>query len=385
MPKPRQHDPSQLSFSYFFPTGQTDHVWSDEAAVATPPLSRAVFLEMARAAEDAGFDSAFIADTWSGHQRTAERYGHQSPKYQAPLLAMGLFAVTEHLGVITTVHTSHYQPAHVARMGATLDAFSEGRWGWNIVTGFGDVEARLFGAEKLAAHDDRYALAGEFVEVVKRFWTEEEPIEHRGRYFSATGRLKAPRPVQQPTPLLVSAGASPAGMDFAARHCDQLVVAGNTIDKIQAVDRALELLLADQGNGREVSTAPFTITIVRDGDGEAEEEYERLTQSLNVDATVELAADILGGIESIKAAFEGQNPAEAAKAWGSGRGILKLFGTAEQVAEQLITLKKDTTTANVLINFPLWNPSEVRRFRTVLDHLRDAGVWTPPSERDYSW
>ena len=48
------------------------------------------------------------------------------------MLAMGLFAVTEHIGIITTFHTTHHKPAHIARMGATLDAFSEGRWGWNI-------------------------------------------------------------------------------------------------------------------------------------------------------------------------------------------------------------------------------------------------------------
>ncbi|GAA4840420.1 LLM class flavin-dependent oxidoreductase [Actinomycetospora corticicola] len=385
MAKPRHHDPDLLSFSYFFPTGQTDHIWSDEAAAATPTLDRDVFLEMARAAEETGFDSLFIADTWSGHQREAERRGHQSPKYQAPMLAMGLFAVTQHMGVITTMHTSHHRPAHVARAGATLDAFSGGRWGWNVVTGFGDAEARLFGESAMAGHDDRYAAAAEFVEVVKRFWTEDEPIDHRGRFHTAQGRMKAPRPVQEPTPLLVSAGASPAGMAFAAEHCDQLVVAGNTVEKIQAVDRRLEDLLEARTPARSVSTAPFSIVIVREGDGEAEEEYERLTETLNVEATKELAADILGGVESIRNAFAGQDPQEAAKAWGSGRGILKFLGTAEQVTEQLVELKKETSTQNLLVNFPLWNPGEVRSFRSVLDHCRDAGIWLPPSERSHSW
>lgn len=385
MSKPLNHDSNQLSFSYFFPTGQTDHIWSDEAAAFTPKLSRDVFLEMARAAEDAGFDSVFIADTWSGHQRVAEECGHQSPKFQAPLLAMGLFAVTQHLGVITTIHTSHYKPAHVARMGATLDAFSQGRWGWNVVTGFGDVEGRLFGNEGLAAHDERYEVAAEFVGVVKQFWTEEESIDFHGKYFRAQGRLKAPRPAQKPHPLLVSAGASPAGMKFAMQHCDQLVVAGNSIEKIQAVDARVDELLAKTGRTEPLGTAPFTITIVREGEGEAEEEYERLVRSLNVDATMEIAADVVGSIESIRNAFADQDPQAAARAWGSGQGILKFLGTSEQVAEQLIQLKQETKTSNVLINFPLWNPDEVRGFGKVLNHLGEAGVWVPPKERDYSW
>ncbi|YCN57657.1 LLM class flavin-dependent oxidoreductase [Rhodococcus erythropolis] len=337
------------------------------------------------AAEETGFDALFIADTWSGHQREAERAGHQSPKFHAPLLAMGLFAVTEHIGIITTMHTTHHKPAHVARMGATLDAFSDGRWGWNVVTGFGDPEARLFGDDTLIAHDERYAMAGEFVEIVKKLWSEDGITDVNGQYFRAQGRIKAPRPVQLPHPLLVSAGASPAGMNFAAQHCDQLVIAGNTTEKIRDTNLKLNKVLSEQGRMETLGTTPFAIAVVRENEGEAEEEYARLVESLNHEATIELAADIMGGIESVRAMFEKQGPDLAARAWGSGEGILKLMGTAEQVAQQLIDLKSRTTIANALINFPLWSPAEVRNFAPVLDHLREAGVWSPPSTRDHSW
>ncbi|QBJ97751.1 LLM class flavin-dependent oxidoreductase [Rhodococcus sp. ABRD24] len=383
--KRQNENPDELGLTYFFPTGQTDHVWSDEAARATPPLSKSVFLDMARAAEQTGFDALFIADSWSGHQREAERAGHQSPKYHAPLLAMGLFAATEHIGVITTMHTTHHKPAHIARMGATLDAFSGGRWGWNVVTGFGDPEAKLFGAENLVEHDERYAMAGEFVEIVRRLWSEDDPIDVHGNFYRVEGRIKAPRPVQQPHPLLVSAGGSPAGMKFAAQHCDQIVVAGNTIEKVQETSRRVDAAVHEAGRTAPLGTTPFTIVIVRDGEGEAEETYERLVRSLNEEATMELAADILGGIDSVRALFADQGHSAAARAWGSGQGILKLFGTSEQVAQQLIDLKTQTSTNNVLLNFPLWNPTELQSFAPVMDHLRDAGMWRPPSERDYSW
>ncbi|AHH19910.1 luciferase-like monooxygenase [Nocardia nova SH22a] len=383
--KRRNENPGELGLTYFFPTGQTDHVWSDEAARATPTLSKSVFLEMARAAEETGFDALFIADSWSGHQREAERAGHQSPKFHAPLLAMGLFAATEHIGVITTMHTSHHKPAHVARMGATLDAFSGGRWGWNIVTGYGAPEAKLFGADDLVEHDERYTMAGEFVDIVRSLWSEDDPIDFRGNYFQVEGRIKAPRPVQRPHPLLVSAGGSPAGMTFAAQHCDQIVVAGNTIEKVQETSLRVDAVLDEQGRTEPLGTTPFTIVIVRDGEGEAEETYERLVRSLNEEATMELAADVLGGIESVRALFADQGHSAAARAWGSGQGILKLFGTSEQVARQLIDLKQQTSTSNVLLNFPLWSPSELQSFAPVMKHLRDAGIWSPPSERDYSW
>ena len=378
-------NPDELSLTYFFPTGQTDHIWSDEAARTTPTLSKQVFLDMARSAEETGFDALFIADSWSGHQRAAERAGHQSPKFHAPLLAMGLFAVTDHIGVITTLHTTHHKPAHAARMGATLDAFSGGRWGWNVVTGFGDPEARLFGDENLVEHDRRYAMAGEFVEVVKRLWADEEAVDFEGDYYRVDGRIKAPRPLQRPHPLLVSAGGSPAGMAFAARHCDQLVVAGNSLDKVRETGHRVESVLESVGRAAPLGTTPFAIVIVREEEGEAEETYERLTRSLNEDATMELAADILGGIDSVRALFEEQGSEAAARAWGGGQGILKIFGTSEQVARQLIALKQHTATSNVLVNFPLWNPAEVRAFAPVLDHLREEGIWSPPSERNYSW
>jgi FMNH2-dependent dimethyl sulfone monooxygenase len=380
--KPRPADPGHLSVNYFFPSGQTNLVWSDEAARRTPRLNRDNLLELARTAEDVGFDSLFIADNWSGHQREAERAGHQSPAFHAPLLAMGIFAVTDHIGVITTFHTTHHKPAHVARMGANLDAYSGGRWGWNCVTGHSQDEAALFG-EAFIEHDLRYAMAAEFVEIVERLWAEEEPIDVDGKYYRVQGRIKAPRPAQRPRPLLVSAGASPAGTQFAAEWCDALVTLARDDAGLLAVHERVRALTA--GNGRDVGTWPFCITLIRDGEGEAEEEFAHLLESLNVAATRELAADILGSIQTAAAMFEEQGEEEAARAFGSGGAEVHLIGTPEQVAEKIIGLKRNANASGVLLNFPLWSPQEIRGFERVLPYLREAGVWTPPADRDWSW
>ena len=380
--KPRPGDSSHLSVNYFFPSGQTNLVWSDEAARRTPRINRDNLLELARTAEQVGFDALFIADNWSGHQREAERAGHQSPAFHAPLLAMGIFAVTDHIGVITTFHTTHHKPAHVARMGATLDAFSGGRWGWNCVTGHSADEAALFG-EHFIEHDERYAMAAEFVEIVERLWTEHEPIDFEGKYYRVQGRIKAPRPVQQPRPLLVNAGASQAGTQFAADWCDALVTLARDDDGLRAVDGRLRALTA--ANHRDVGTWPFCITLVRDGNGQAEEEFEQLLKSLNADAARELAADILGSIQTAKAMFEKMGEEQAIRAFGSGDAEVQLIGTPEQVAARLISLKQKANASGVLLNFPLWSPEEIRGFGRVLPYLREAGVWSPPQERQWSW
>jgi dimethylsulfone monooxygenase len=380
--KARPENPDHISLNYFFPSGQTNLVWSDEAARRTPPLNRENALALAQAAEAVGFDSLFIADNWSGHQRAAELAGHQSPAFHAPLLAMALFAVTDHIGVITTFHTTHHRPAHVARMGANLDAFSGGRWGWNCVTGHSADEAALFG-ESFVEHDLRYEMAAEFVDVVKQLWTEEEPIDFEGTYYKAKGRVKAPRSVQEPQPLIVSAGASPAGTAFAAQWCDALVTLGKTNEDMLATKGRLEQQTAK--TGRHVGTWPFAIVLIRDGDGEAEAEFEQLLESINPDAAKELAADILGSIQTAQAMFEKMGHDQAVREFGSGGAEIKLIGTPEQVAERIISLKRDAGANGVLLNFPLWGPAEISGFGKVLPMLREAGIWTPPEERGWSW
>lgn len=380
--KPRRQDNnSELHFGFFFPTGKTNHLYSDEAARTRPAMNKKNVLELASAAEEVGFDSMFIADNWSGHQRAAERSGHQSPAYNAPLLAMALLAGTERIGVISSYHTTFYTPAHVARMGATLDHFGEGRWGWNVVTGFSADEAALFGQE-FVEHDTRYKMATEFIEVVRRLWAEEEPIDHEGEFFTTKGRIKLPRPVQD-VPYTVSAGASPAGMGFASQYCDELIMLARTEAEVNTVSDKFSLMTAQ--TQRHVGVSPFGLAIVREGEGEAEEVYNNLLESLNPEATMEIAGDILGSIESAKELFAGVDADKVTRQFGGGGHVMQLLGTSEQVAEKLISLKKNTDASTLLINFPLWSPEELRSFQPVLKHLRDAGVWSPPETRDYSW
>jgi FMNH2-dependent dimethyl sulfone monooxygenase len=380
--KPRPEASDELHFGYFFPSGKTNFLYSDEAARRAPEMNKDNLLALAQAAEAVGFDSLFIADNWSGHQRAAELAGHQSPAYHAPLLAMALFAATQHIGVVSTFHTTHHKPAHIARMGATLDAFSGGRWGWNVVTGFSADEAALFG-EEFVEHDERYRMAGEFVEIVQALWTKHEPIDVDGRYYRTRGRIKLPRPTQDPRPYLVSAGASPAGAEFASRYCDQLVALGNSLDVVAATGQRLDELSAQ--SGREVGLCPFSMAIIREGEGEAEELYNHLLTSLNVEATKEIAADVLGSIESSRAMYAQMGEEEATRAFGGAGSMLNFVGTSQQVAEQLLAVKEQTGASTVLINFPLWSPDELKTFSPVLDLLREAGAWSPPETRDYSW
>jgi FMNH2-dependent dimethyl sulfone monooxygenase len=83
--------------------------------------------------------------------------------------------------------------------------------------------------------------------------------------------------------------------------------------------------------------------------------------------------------------FEKMGEEQAIRAFGSGEAEVHLIGTPEQVAARLISLKQKANASGVLLNFPLWSPEEIRGFGRVLPYLREAGVWSPPQERQWSW
>ena len=137
--------------------------------------------------------------------------------------------------------TTYESPYLLARKFSTLDHLTGGRIGWNIVTSLLDSAARnIIGRDRQIPHDERYAIAGEFLEVTYKLWegswepgavlrdrargvytdaAKVHPIGHEGRYFSVPGaHLVEPSP--QRTPVLFQAGTSPAGREFAARNAE---------------------------------------------------------------------------------------------------------------------------------------------------------------------
>ncbi|WP_248962878.1 LLM class flavin-dependent oxidoreductase [Sphaerisporangium perillae] len=206
------------------------------------------YQELARIAERGKLDSVFLADglALQGNVR------HNALGGLEPLtLLSALAVVTDHIGLIATVSTTYNEPFHVARKFASLDHISGGRAGWNIVTSASEAEARNFGVER-PAHADRYARATEFVEVVTKLWDSWEddavlgdrrsgdyadtgkihPLEHEGAHFRVEGPLNTSRPPQG-HPLLVQAGSSQDGKEFAARFAEAVFTAQQTLADAQ--------------------------------------------------------------------------------------------------------------------------------------------------------
>lgn len=235
------------AFTQFTLSHQAHGQWRRQEAAAQRNFSRlAPWVRLARTAERAGLDTIFFADTIGVYDvyrqgwDTAAREGMQFPANDPASLISALAYATEHLGFIVTSSILQDHPFNFARKLSTLDHLSEGRVGWNVVTSYLDNAARNFGAPRLEAHDERYAWAEEYTEVVYKLWEASwqddavradleqgiyadpariHAINHAGPRYTVAGP-HMPQPSPQRTPLLAQAGASGAGRAFAARHAE---------------------------------------------------------------------------------------------------------------------------------------------------------------------
>ena len=231
------------------------------------------YARIARTLERGRFDLAFFADILAvpnrhgGSHDSQLRHGALGSLRLDPLLVLAtMAAATRHLGLAATKSTSYFEPFDVARDFATLDHLSGGRAAWNIVTSFQDAEARNFSRQGHIPRERRYDRADEFMEVAHKLWDSWEdgalvadralplfadparvhPIRHEGEWFRVDGPLNVPS-APQGYPVLVQAGASDRGRDFAARWSDVIFVTHDSLDSAVAFARDMRARAAVQG------------------------------------------------------------------------------------------------------------------------------------------
>ena len=210
------------------------------------------WIELAQILERGLFDGLFLADVlgvydvFGGDARAALTHAAQIPVNDPLLLVPAMAAATRHLGFGVTVNLSFEPPYNFARRMSTLDHLTDGRVGWNIVTGYLDSAARGAGRDKQVAHDDRYAIAEDYMAVVYKLWegswaddavkadaaggvfADPERVRkavHDGAHFRLDA-LHLSEPSPQRSPVLYQAGSSPAGRLFAARHAECVFLSG---------------------------------------------------------------------------------------------------------------------------------------------------------------
>jgi N-acetyl-S-(2-succino)cysteine monooxygenase len=291
-------------------TGNHSAGWRYEGAT-TSGCSLPVMQQIARIAERGKFDLFFLAD---GLVMDPGDHPSFLNRFEPLTLLAALAMVTRHIGLGATVSTSFSEPYHVARMFASLDHLCGGRAAWNVVTSSNAQTALNFGTD-LLAHDLRYAMATEFIEVVRGLWdtwdadaivadkatgrfldvTKVRALNHQGRFYAVKGPLNIERPPQG-HPIIIQAGGSPAGQELAARSADLVfsVVNGDTVAAKASYDRLKQRVRTHGRPPDQLAILPGVMPIIGETDAQAKEQLDRLQSWLTPTNALTLVSQRLG-------------------------------------------------------------------------------------------
>ena len=282
-------------------------------------------------------------------------------------------AVTRHIAVVSTVHVSVMHPLVVAKAGATVDRISNGRWGLNIVCGWYKSEIEMFGAA-LKAHEDRYGVADEWIEILERLWSEDRSFDYLGKYFDLKGLYSDPHPLQT-RPVIVNAGGSPRGQEFAARHADCAFILpfDPSPEALRKQVDAYRVLAREKYN-RDIQIWLYSYVVQRDTAHEAQAYVDEYTSP---EYGNEAAADAF--IENNVATAKTAPPEvirRMKKDFMAGAGGIPLLGSAADIAAKLKAIS-DAGVDGVLVNWLDYQSGLTEFGKTVMPLLEQAGLRKP--------
>lgn len=337
---------------------------------------------LARTLEDARFDAAFFADAfvWYG-DASVERGGLNYMLDPLPL-AVNVLRATTHLGVGVTYSTTFYEPFGIARTLGTVDYLSGGRFAWNVVTSTFDAEARRFGMEKMPGRAERYDRAEEVVEACVRLWesfpadalvldkeggqfidpSRLRPFEYHGKHVSTEGPLTVPASPQG-GPVIMQAGASERGRQFAARLGEVIFTLSHSVHEMQSYYSDVKRRVVEAGRAPEDCKIIAGIDVtVAETEQIARDKQAYADELLDDDVAIEWTSSSTGAnlralppdarLESLQGTHEGSTSylqrleaiqrdvgrpltiREASREFCL-RGTPRIVGDPEQVADQL--------------------------------------------------
>ncbi|MBJ6360554.1 LLM class flavin-dependent oxidoreductase [Paenibacillus sp. GCM10012307] len=278
--------------------------WRHPDVPADASISLEFYKNHAQLAEAGKFDLAFIAD---GLHINEKSIPHFLNRFEPLTILSALAAVTSRIGLVGTLSTSYSEPFTVARQFASLDAISDGRAGWNVVTSPLEASARNFNKGSHPTHGDRYKIATEHLEVVRGLWDSWEddafvrdkendrffdsskmhPLNHKGNYFSVEGPLNVARS-RQGQPVIFQAGASESGKELAVASADAIFTSHTILEDAKAFYKEIKERAVEQGRSEDdIVIMPGIGPIIGDTEEEAEQLYQELASLVSIDRALE--------------------------------------------------------------------------------------------------
>jgi alkanesulfonate monooxygenase SsuD/methylene tetrahydromethanopterin reductase-like flavin-dependent oxidoreductase (luciferase family) len=324
-------------------------------------------LALARLADDMEFEALVPVGRWKGFGGVTNFNG---PGFECFSWAAGIGASTRNSGIFATSHVPTIHPILAAKQATTIDHITGGRFALNIVTGWHKPEIEMFGAP-LMDHDARYDCAAEWLDIIRRLWTEDEEFDFDGRFYQVKRGFLQPKPVAKPYPPVMNAGGSEKGRHFAAKYCDLAFVVFDSHDfdackaKVDSYRR-----LAREEYGREIQVWSYAYVVQGETEKEARDFYDYYVNqkgdweaATNLVETMGLNAKTMSGdaLQAMKEHFI------------AGWGGYPLVGTREQVVDGLQRLS-DMGLDGTLLSWPRYIEG-MRDFQAgTLPLVRQAGL-----------
>jgi FMN-dependent oxidoreductase (nitrilotriacetate monooxygenase family) len=372
------------------------------------------------------FDSLFFADIlglydlYGGSFATILRRGGQMGLLDPiPLLSI-MSRATTRIGLGATLSSTFYPPYHIARSLGTLDLMSRGRVAWNVVASHGHLEAQNYGLDQLPARDTRYDYADEVVEAVCKLWESWDAdalvldkqrgvyadpdkvhyANYQGKWIKTRGPLTVPRSPQG-RPVIMQAGSSPRGRDFAARWGELVFTLQHSKADMQTFYQDLQARVVAQGRAPEdCLILPSIDVIIGETDAIARERQAFVNDLVQTDvglaqmsghigvdlsrypsdqplADMQMETGSRGSLDVILQATEahGLTLGEAARRYATSELCPQIVGSPETVADQLQDLFEARACDGFILT-PTLMPGMFEQFvRAVVPLLQARGIF----------
>lgn len=375
---------------------------------------------IARTLEGAKFDAIFFADGQTFYNDEMARKGGDIYLLDPVPLAMSVARATTHLGIGITISSSFFEPYGIARALGTLDVMSGGRIAWNVVTSVSDQEAQRFGMPALLPKNERYDRADEMVEACMQLWdsfpidalradkvdgefidpTRLKTPEYKGKYVNTVGPLTVPASPQG-RPVIMQAGSSERGREFAARWAEMLFTFQRSVSTMQAFYQDMHRRLVEHGRSPGAcAILPSFQPIIGETERIAQEKraylyslvdedvaLARTSMSIGFDLTklspgmrisdLDAAGGSTGALDMLKAATGGGNMTvvDAARRYSVNALCPELVGTPEQVADQMQQMFEQKACDGFVVMAGTMPTSAEEFARAVVPILQERGLF----------
>jgi FMN-dependent oxidoreductase (nitrilotriacetate monooxygenase family) len=343
-------------------TGSNMASWRHPDAVPDAAINLDYYRKLTRRAEEAKLDFVFFGD---GLYISEKSHPNFLNRFEPLTLLAALAMDTTKIGLAATLSTSYSEPFTVARQFASIDHISDGRAGWNIVTSPLEGSALNYSKAEHPQHDLRYRMAAEFLEITKGLWDSWEDdafvrdkesgrfidpdklhrVNHKGEFFSVQGPLTISRS-KQGRPVLIQAGSSEAGKNFASQVADAVFTGQANLEDAREFYQDVKGRAVKHGRGpEEILILPGCNPIVGSTPEEAEAKYQEIANLVVIDDALNYLGRYFNDIDFTQYDLDEQFPELgdfARNGWESATDKIKKVSREERLTLRQMALRSTT-------------------------------------------